>query len=211
MKKDFTSINVVMDASGSMAPLTKDTIGGFNNFMTEQRAQPGTAFVTLCLFSTIIKLIHDCVDLKLVPQLTTDTYRPSGGTALLDAMGVSITEVGKKLAALPEEERPSKVIFLIITDGEENSSKEYTLQTIKDMVSHQREKYSWEFVFIGANMDAINVGANLGVATHNSLNYDATTEGTKQLYQSLSKGITNYRTSASNKFDASQVLNKLSK
>jgi hypothetical protein len=112
---------------------------------------------------------------------------------------------------MPEEERPSKVIFLIITDGEENSSKEYVLQTVKDMVSHQREKYSWEFVFIGANMDAISAGSNLGVATNNSLNYEATMDGTKKLYKGLSDIMTKYRSSTASKFDAATVLEKLSK
>lgn len=205
MKENFTSINVLIDSSGSMAHLTKDTIGGFNSFLVEQKAQPGTAMVTLCTFSTTVQPIHDCVDLQSVPNLTTDTYRAKGGTALLDTMGLSITKVGNKLAAMPEEERPSKVIFLIITDGEENSSKEYVLQTVKDMVSHQREKYNWEFVFIGANMDAISAGANLGVATNNSLNYEATMDGTKKLYQGLSKGISDYRMGTSNKFDATTV------
>lgn len=205
MKKDFTSINVLMDSSGSMASLTKDTIGGFNTFLAEQKALSGTATLTLCTFSTTINLVHDCIDLQAVPNLTTSTYHASGGTALLDAMGITINEVGKKLASMAEEEKPSKVIFLIITDGEENSSKEYSLQNVKDMVSHQREKYNWEFVFIGANMDAIEVGETLGVATHNSINYEATMEGTKILYRSLSQGVSDYRTGVSNKFDATNI------
>lgn len=205
MKKDFTLINVLMDSSGSMAPLTKDTVGGFNTFLAEQKALPGTAALTLCTFSTTISLVYDCEDLQSIPFLTTDTYRASGGTALLDAMGITLNEVGKKLAAMPEEERPSKVIFLIITDGEENSSKEYLLQTVKDMVSHQREKYNWEFVFTGANIDAISAGATLGVSVNNSVNYEATMEGTKKLYQGLSKGVSDYRMGTSNKFDAGTI------
>src|SRR5271166_2365178 len=169
-RENFTSINVIIDASGSMQHLTHDTIGSFNGFLAEQRAVPGEAAFTLCKFNTDYCLVHDFVKLASVPALDTTVYAPEGGTALLDAMGTTIDSVGSKLAAMPEEERPSKVIFLVITDGHENSSHRYTSAQIKEMVEHQKDKYNWEFVFMGANIDAIAAGTNLGVSMQNTLN-----------------------------------------
>lgn len=200
-KENFTSVNVIIDQSGSMAGLTNDTIGGFNTFLAEQKNVPGDVAFTLCLFSTDYRLVHDCVKLDKVPDLTTKTYRPNGGTALLDAMGTTIDEVGKKLAAMPEEERPSKVIFLIVTDGEENSSRRYTLEQIRSMVTHQRETYSWEFVFMGANIDAIAAGTSLGVSAANSVNYVASAAGTHQLYGSVSRSLGSYRVASNQQVD----------
>jgi hypothetical protein len=194
-KENFTSINVIMDASGSMQGLTTDTIGSFNTFLKEQKAVPGEAVFTLCRFNTDYSLLHDFVKLGGVPDLDTKSYCPSGGTALLDAMGATIESVGTKLAALDESERPSKVIFLIITDGHENSSHRFSAAKIKEMVDHQKEKYSWEFVFMGANIDAITAAANLGVDTRNSMNYVPSAAGTAQLYSTVSESMTNYRSS----------------
>ena len=137
MKQDFTSINVIMDASGSMSHLTNDTIGSFNTFLAEQKVVPGEAVITLCRFNTESTLLHDFVKLASVPDLTERAYAPSGGTALLDAMGTTINSVGAKLAALPEDQRPSKVLFLVITDGHENSSYFFSAAQIKQMVTHQ--------------------------------------------------------------------------
>lgn len=196
-KENLTSINVIIDQSGSMGHLTKDTIGGFNKFLAEQKDVPGEALFTLCLFATDYRLVHDCVKIGDVPELNERTYRPGGGTALLDALGTTIDEVGKKLATLADDERPSKVIFLIITDGEENMSKVYHEQNrIKDMVTHQREKYNWEFVFMGANIDAISAGTNLGISMNNTMNYNATAAGTKGLYQNVSDSLRSYRGSS---------------
>lgn len=193
MKENLTSINVIIDASGSMQGLTKDTIGSFNTFLDEQKAVQGEAIFTLCTFNTDYSLLHDCAVLAGVPSLDPKSYRPNGGTALLDAMGVTMTTVGQKLAAMPETDRPSKVIFLIITDGEENSSTKYTLDQIQSMVAHQREKYSWEFVFMGANIDAISAGTSLSVSASNTLNYDSTSAGTKGLYHTASASLRSYR------------------
>lgn len=200
-KENFTSINVIIDASGSMQSLTKDTIGSFNSFLTEQKAVPGEAVFTLCTFNTDYKLVHDFVALTEVPDLDPKSYRPNGCTALLDAMGVTINSVGQKLAAMPENDRPSKVIFLIITDGEENSSQKFTLEQVQSMVEHQRSKYSWEFVFIGANIDAIATGSSLGISAANSLNYDSTAVGTRGVYKSASSNLRSYRLQASKQVD----------
>lgn len=192
-KENFTSINVIIDKSGSMDSLTNDTIGGFNTFLADQKQVPGEAIMTLCLFDTSYRLVYDCKPLADVPPLNSTVYIPSGGTALLDAVGMTIDKVGQKLAAMEEHERPSKVLFLIITDGEENSSKEYALAKVHEMVSHQREKYSWEFVFMGANIDSVSVGASIGVATANAVNYSASSIGTKNLYANISNSTRQYR------------------
>ncbi|HEY5268568.1 MAG TPA: vWA domain-containing protein [Candidatus Saccharimonadales bacterium] len=200
-KENFTSINVIIDASGSMQHLAADTIGSFNSFLKEQKEGPGEAAFSLCTFSTDYRLQHDFVKIAGVPNLDSKAYAPSGGTALLDAMGTAIDSLGTKLSALPEEERPSKVIFLIITDGHENSSKHYKLPKIKAMVEHQKDTYNWEFVFMGANMDAITAGESMGVTASNSINYAATKGGTHKLYDSVSRSMTSYRASASSRND----------
>lgn len=200
-RENFTSINVIIDASGSMRHLQLDTIGSFNTFLTEQKAFPGEAAFTLCSFNTATHLVHDFVKLGAVPSLDAKTYSPTGGTALLDAIGTTIESVGKKLSALDESERPSKVLFLVITDGHENASKVYSPEKIKEMVQHQKDVYSWEFVFMGANIDAITAGQNLGVSTHNTLNYVPTAAGTADLYRSISANTTQYRSSNSSRAD----------
>lgn len=200
-KENFTSINVIIDASGSMQHLQFDTIGSFNTFLDEQKAFPGEAALSLCSFNTSTNLIHDFVKLGGVPSLDAKTYAPSGGTALLDAIGSTIESVGTKLAAMDESERPSKVLFLVITDGHENSSRSFSPEKIKEMVQHQKDVYSWEFVFMGANIDAITAGQNLGVSTRNTLNYVPTAAGTADLYRTISSNTTRYRASNSSRAD----------
>jgi hypothetical protein len=200
-KENLTSINVIIDASGSMSYLTHDTIGNFNTFLAEQKVVPGEAVFTLCTFNSDYRLTHDFVKIASVPALTNKTYIPQGGTALLDAMGTTINSVGQKLAAMPEDERPSKVIFLIITDGHENASRNFNSAQIKEMVSHQRDKYSWEFVFMGANIDAIAAGTNLGISMNNTMNYEATKGGTHKLFNTISESMTHYRGGAASTAD----------
>lgn len=202
-KENFTSINVIIDKSGSMGGLTADTIGSFNTFLAEQKVVPGEAAFTLCTFNTDYSLVHDFVKLGSVPDLNSKTYRPSGGTALLDALGTTINSVGAKLAAMPEDERPSKVIFLVITDGEENSSKTFKKEQIKAMVEHQRDVYKWEFVFIGANIDAFSEGQSLGFSGQNSVSYNATRGGTHKLYSAVSSNMRSYRLADAGQYAAS--------
>jgi hypothetical protein len=210
MKENFTSINVIIDESGSMGGLVTDTVGGFNKFVADQKAFPGEAVFTLCTFNYGHKFIHDFEKLASVKDLTMESYRPSGGTALLDAMGTTIKSVGAKLAAMPEDERPGKVLFLVITDGQENASKEFTKVQIKEMVKHQSDVYNWEFVFTGANMDAIGEAATIGVDARKSLNYNATPVGTRALYRDISEGTSKYRSGGTSKsdafFDSSKVV-----
>lgn len=195
-KSNLTSINVILDSSGSMEPLRSDTIGNFNSFVKDQKDVPGEALFSLCTFNTDYNLIHDCVKIHDVPQLTKTAYKTQGSTALLDAMGHTIDEVGKKLAALPEEERPSRVVFLIITDGMENASHRYTASQIKSMVEHQKEKYSWDFIFLGANIDTITVGSSLGISSQDTLDYEASSAGTHRLYNTISNNLRSYRVSS---------------
>ena len=193
MKKNFATVAVILDMSGSMHHLTSDTVGNFNKFLAEQKAFPGEAALTLCTFNTEYHLVHDFIKLADVPDLNETTYSPSGGTSLLDAMGKTIDAVGKKLAALPEEERSDRVLVLTITDGAENSSTDYTHAQIKDMVEHQQSKYSWEFMFFGASMDQIHAGRSLGVSKHNTVGYVPTSVGIQDLYDNISRATSVYR------------------
>jgi uncharacterized protein YegL len=201
MKQNFTSINVIIDRSGSMSKLAPDTIGSFNTFLAEQKVVPGEAAFTLCTFNDNYSLVHDFVTLSSVPELTSRTYYASGGTALLDALGTTIKSIGARLAAMAEDDRPSKVIFLIITDGQENSSHIFSKEQIRSMVEHQKDTYKWEFVFMGANIDAISEGTALGISMNNTLNYDATSVGTKGLYNTVSESMRTYRMSNSQQAD----------
>lgn len=205
MSTNKISLNVVMDASGSMAPLKNDTIKGFNGFLEEQRSLPGEATLTLCVFNTRSELLYESESIKTVHNLTEKDYKPSGGTALLDAIGKTIDSTEKKIAAMKEEDRPSKVLFMIITDGEENSSSSYKIEAVKEMVTkHQQEAAPWQFIFVGAQgIDAISVGGAFGVAANNAVMYSADVIGTNHMYESMTRGTTKYRSEVNAVFDAS--------
>jgi len=206
MKNNFTAINVILDSSGSMAGLASDTLGSFNTFLAEQKAVEGEVAFTLCTFNSDYRLVHDFVKLNDVADLDKNSYKPSGGTALLDAMGATIDAVGKKLAALPEEERPSKVLTLVITDGHENASHHFSRAKIKEMVEHQKNVYNWDFLFFGANIDAITAGSELGLDATTSINYSASVGGTKQLYRSVSNSVSSYRAGGPLTVDPSSLV-----
>ena len=168
MKKDYCEIVMVLDESGSMNSCKNDTIGGVNEFLKNQKRIKGDVNVTLIKFSDYYKVINDAVPLDQVVYLDDDNYTPSNTTALLDAAGKTINSIGLRFSATSEENRPEKVIFIIITDGFENASTEFTRRQVFDLVSHQREKYNWEFIFLGADMDAwgdqIGVQKNVRIA-----------------------------------------------
>ena len=172
MKKDLCELIIIIDESGSMGIITNDTIGGFNTFLETHQKLPGDANLTLVKFDTKYEIVHNGVDVRSVKPLDKTTYSPGGCTALLDAVGKAIDEVGKRYDALSEEEKPGKVIFLIITDGEENSSKEYTLKHIKDKTTQRQNIDKWEFIFMGANQDAWAAAGHMGYA--NAVNYSVT-------------------------------------
>lgn len=185
-KKNYTEIVLVVDSSGSMRRIQADTEGGINTFIEEQKKVPGECKVTLVTFSTRHKEQYVGKDIQEVP---TFSLIPSGNTSLLDAVGHTINTMGARLAAMKEEDRPSKIIFVISTDGEENSSREFNRTQIFEMIQHQTNKYAWDFVFLGANQDAIAVGSSIGIQAARSVTYAANSIGTKGLYRGLSHAV----------------------
>jgi uncharacterized protein YegL len=193
MNENLTEIAAILDRSGSMESLTNDTIGGFNNFLKEQQEISGEAVLTTVLFNDKYKLLHDRVDIKKVKPMTNKEYVASGNTALLDAMGKTITDIGVKLHNTPENERPSRVIIFVITDGEENSSTKYTNDKIKQMVELQKNTYSWEFIFLGANVDAFAVAASIGISADRAFNIAEDAEGIVSAQLEMSGAVSNLR------------------
>lgn len=183
MRENLTEMVFVLDRSGSMRSLTADTIGGFNELIEKQKKIEGDAYVTTVLFDHEYELLHDHVALKDVAPLTDREYFARGSTALLDAVGRTINTVGARLAAMPEEERPAHVVFVITTDGMENASCEYTAKQVREMVEHQQQKYSWQFVFLGANMDAVSEAGKLGISASHAANFAPSQRGVSMMYR----------------------------
>jgi len=199
MKKGLTEIVFIVDKSGSMYSITNDVIGGFNSYLKDQKQVDGTANVTVTFFNTNCNLLYDCVDIETVEELDNKKYQPMGGTALLDAVGMTIDSVGARLAATDESERPENVMVIIITDGEENSSREYTGKQVKEMIEHQETTFNWDFVFIAANMDAAEAGGSLGIASHKTMNFSANSADVASMAKGLSSYSKSYRSIDSNK------------
>jgi uncharacterized protein YegL len=193
MKENLTEIVAILDRSGSMEELTGDTIGGYNSFIKGQKEVPGEAFLTTVLFDDQYELLHDRVDIKKVKNLTKKQYWARGTTALLDALGKTINDIGLKLYNTPEHERPSKVIFFIITDGLENASHEFTDDKIKQMVELQRNTYSWEFIFLGANMDAFSVATSMGIRGDMAFDMDNDGATFRNAYNWMADAVVSYR------------------
>jgi uncharacterized protein YegL len=194
MKKKFTEIICIVDRSGSMAIIRDDAIGGFNAFLEEQKKEPGKATMTFIQFDTEYEVIYENKPLKEIPPLDGKTFRPRGMTALLDAIGRTVETVKKRLSNVPKKNRPSKVIVSILTDGEENSSREFKLKKIKEMIKHQKEKHSWEFIFLGANQDAFAEAVKIGIDKKDAFNFVATGAGIQSAYKNLCVIMTLYRT-----------------
>ena len=198
MRKGFCEIVCVIDRSGSMQTVKEDAIGGFNTFIEKQRELEGEASVTFVQFDDRYELVYENKPLKDVPLLNDKTFEPRGMTALLDAMGKTINSVGDRLAKTAEKDRPEKVIMVILTDGEENHSKEFTRDVVFNMVDHQRNKYSWEFIFLAADQDAIDVGRTYGFLAPDCVSYCSADGGTRTVCASSMHGcVTNYRMSVS--------------
>jgi len=191
--KDTTEIVVVMDKSGSMARKQRDAIEGFNLFLKEQKEAPGEANLTLIQFDTVYNILYTGKPIRDVQPLDTDTYRPGGNTALNDALARGIIETGKRLADMKEPDRPSKVICVVITDGEENSSKEHTKQQVQEMVKHQEEKYDWAFLYLGAGVDAFNEAMQLGISADMAVNFADSGKGVQSAYVGTSEAVRSYR------------------
>lgn len=191
MKDNLTEIVFILDRSGSMSNLTNDTIGGYNSFIEKQKNQEGEAKLTTILFDDKYEILHDGINIQDVQPITNKEYCPRGMTALLDAIGKTINTVGERLNNTDENNKPSKVIFVITTDGHENVSKEFSQSKIREMIEHQKEKYNWEFLFLGANIDSVAVGNSYGIL--NVSNYSANSRGLESVYCSVTDEITNYR------------------
>lgn len=192
-KKGLTEIVMVIDRSGSMATIKDDAIGGLNTFIEEQQKVKGEANLTTVLFDDEYILYHSGVGIKKVKPFDETTYVPRSMTALLDAIGKTANDVGERLSKTNEKDRPEKVLFVILTDGYENASKEFTKQQIVDIIDHQREKYNWEFAFLAANQDAIQEGASYGLPGASCLSFAHTGAGTRHMAASLACYTTSYR------------------
>lgn len=194
MKTNYTDITVVIDRSGSMQNIANDTRGGFNRFVADQKRVPGEATITVDIFDHEFETIVDAKPIAKCPDLNEKNYVPRGYTALLDAVGRAINSTGIRLAKMDESQRPEKVVFVIITDGLENCSKEFTKAKVRDMIKLQQDTYKWEFVFLGANQDAFSEAADYGMKSGSGMTFAANSVGTQSLYSSVSANLTGLRT-----------------
>ncbi|MDY0277743.1 MAG: VWA domain-containing protein [Acholeplasma sp.] len=193
MKENLTEIVFIIDRSGSMGGLEAETIGGYNDFLKKQKAVEGEAIISTVLFNDYFKVIHNRVDIKKVGYITNNEYYVGGTTSLYDAIGRSINHIGDVLSKTEENERPSKVIFVIITDGMENTSREFSHPIIKKMIDHQKSKYSWEFIFMGANFDAEKFAESISIERDRSVQYAYSKEGVQSNYFAMDQFVTNVR------------------
>ena len=195
MKKNLTEIVFILDRSGSMAGLEDDTIGGFNAMIQKQTGEEGEAYVSTVLFDNYTEVIHDRADIQKIQPMTRKDYYVRGCTALLDAVGKSIRHIGNVHKYAREEDLPEKTLFVITTDGMENASREYTYERVRKMIEHQKEKYGWEFLFLGANIDATKEAARFGITEDRAANYHADSVGTAVIYEAVSEAVCNVRAS----------------
>ena len=192
----MTELVFILDRSGSMSGLEKDTIGGFNSMLEKQRKEPGDAVVSTVLFDNETEVIHDRVVIADVPNLTDKEYFVRGCTALLDAVGGAIHHIGNVHKYARKEDVPEKTLFIITTDGMENASRHYTYDKVRNMIERQKERYGWEFLFLGANIDAAAEAKRFGIDESMAANYHCDEVGTVLNYEVISEAITSVRTSA---------------
>lgn len=195
MKSGLTEMVFILDKSGSMAGLEKDTIGGYNAMLKEQQNIAGQCIITTVLFSSTYDIIHDRQDIQGVAAVTESNYRVGGGTALLDAIGDSIEKIKNSQKNTKPQYQAEKVMFVIITDGEENSSRKYSSDEIKSKIQHQKDKYNWEFIFLGANIDAVETAGKFGIPAERAQNFHSDQQGVEISYQVLSEAATSLRMS----------------
>ena len=189
MKKGLTELVFILDRSGSMVGLEKETIGGYNSLIEKQKKSQGEVYVSTVLFDGVSEVLHDRIPLCEIQPMTEDEYYVRGCTALLDALGGAIHHIGNVHKYTKEEDRPEKTLFIITTDGQENSSRRYTYKKVKHMVEKQKEKYGWEFLFLGANIDAIAEAERFGIKADRAVNYECDEEGTAINFKVLSKAV----------------------
>lgn len=204
-KTNITELVYILDRSGSMSGLEADTIGGYNSMLKEQKSEPGTAFVTTVLFDDSYELLHDRVNIRELRPITGKEYFVRGSTALLDAVGKTISSIGNAQKHSNPERRADKVMVVIITDGMENASSEYNYKKIMDMIEKQKSRFGWEFLFLGANIDAIATAAKFGISSDRAANYNADSKGTQLNYTAINNFASNLRQNRSN--DASWKKN----
>ena len=195
MKKGNTELVFILDKSGSMGGLEADTIGGFNAMLKKQQATDGACSITTVLFDNRYELLHDRIDIKAVGRMTDKEYQVGGSTALLDAIGRTIHKIDNAQKHTAEDYRAEKVLFVIITDGEENSSREYTAEMVRALIERQKEQYGWEFIFLGANIDAIETAGRYGIAPNRAVDFIADSEGTELNYKVMASTVTAFRES----------------
>jgi uncharacterized protein YegL len=193
MKKNLTEIVFILDRSGSMAGLEGDTIGGFNAMIEKQKKEPGEAIVSTVLFDNESEVIHDRVDIQKIRPMTREDYYVRGCTALLDAVGKSIRHIGNVHKYAREEDRPEKTVFVITTDGMENASRQYTYDKVKAMIQRQKDEYGWEFLFLGANIDAAREASRFGISADRAANFHCDSVGTALNYDVISDAMSDVR------------------
>lgn len=193
MKNNITELVFILDRSGSMAGLEQDTVGGFNAMIEKQKKQDGECYVSTVLFDNICEVIHDRVKLSEIEKMTEKDYYVRGCTALIDAIGGAIKHIGNIHKYARREDVPEHTMFVITTDGMENASRRYSSDEVKKMIERQKKKYGWEFLFIGANIDAVETAARFGIEKERAVNYHADQQGTQVLYETVSQAVCNVR------------------
>lgn len=212
MKKEIrnntTELVFILDRSGSMAGLEADTIGGFNSMLEKQKKQDGKCYVSTILFDHETQVVHDRVELSSVRPMTENDYFVRGSTALIDAIGSSIHHIANIHKYARPEDVPQNTMFVITTDGMENASRKYSSSEVKKMIEKEKEKYGWEFIFIGANIDAVETAKHFGINSDRAVNYHADSKGTDVLYSTVSAAVSNMRACAPMQADWSKNLNE---
>lgn len=196
IRNNITELVFILDRSGSMAGLEADTIGGFNAMIEKQKKQDGECFVSTVLFDGVSEVLHDRVRLSEIKPMTDEDYTVRGCTALIDALGGAIHHIGNIHKYARPEDVPENTMFIITTDGMENASRKYSSHKVKSMIERQKEKYGWEFLFIGANIDAVETAARYGIGADRAVNYNADKEGTSVLYKAVANAVCSVRASA---------------
>lgn len=205
-KNNITELVFILDRSGSMSGLEGDTIGGFNAMIQKQKKEDGEAYVSTILFDNVSEVLHDRIKLKDVPKMTGRDYTVRGCTALIDAIGGAIKHIANIHKYARPEDVPAHTMFIITTDGQENASHRFTSDEVKKMIERQKEKYGWEFLFIGANIDAVETAARFGINRNRAVNYNADSKGTQVLYETISAPISAMRADAAISDDWSQSI-----
>lgn len=204
---NITELVFILDRSGSMSGLESDTIGGFNSMIEKQRKEDGKCYVSTILFANNSEVLHDRVRLAEIEPMTDKEYVAYGGTALIDAIGGAIHHIANIHKYARPEDAPAHTMFVITTDGKENASRKYTAERVRQMIQHEKEKYGWEFLFIGANIDAVETAARYGISHDRAVNYHADSQGTKILYESVAQAVCCMRSEKELKSDWSDEIN----